>query len=69
VEYVQSTHNAVLAGPSPTEDKRSCTYTFPADVNPVLGNGMVPITNNRVNINCTALSAATALQLLNRSRV
>jgi len=37
VEYVQSTHNAVLAGPSTTEDKSSCTYTFPADADPVCG--------------------------------
>jgi len=36
VEYVQSTLNAVLAGPSTTEYKSSCTYTFPADVDPVL---------------------------------
>lgn len=33
------------------------------------GDGMVSITNNRVNIYCTALDAATALQLLNRCRV
>jgi len=37
VEYVHSTHNAVLAGPSTTEYKSSCTYTFPADVDLVVG--------------------------------
>jgi len=34
-----------------------------------VGDGMVPITNNRVSIYCTALVAATAVELLNRSRV